>query len=264
MLRGNKLSMSETAEDISSTFPRHSIMQNEKIYQSRRRSIVREFFLNTSTHGLPGIGRSKNVYSCLFWSISFLTFTAIMIYFIAQATLTYYAHPTNIDIKITNDWPQYYPAVSICNSAPLLWDKFWEPFREYLETLNLTDNIDNTTISSRQASYIWSFVIEKLNRNESILPFFYPLSSMLVSCTFNSQQCSETDFIRFTSATHGLCHTFNAKLKNSENKSVRYDHENSGQATLTLELYIHSHQAVPHARSGRRRRPPTQAALPSP
>ena len=46
----------------------------------RRRSIIREFCLNTSTHALPSIARSESIHNRLFWSISFLAFLAIMIY----------------------------------------------------------------------------------------------------------------------------------------------------------------------------------------
>ncbi|CAF1353771.1 unnamed protein product [Rotaria sordida] len=77
-------------------------------------------------------------------------------------------------------------------------------------------------------------------------PFFYSLSSMLYTCTFNSQPCSAADFISFTSSTYGLCYTFNAKLKNSSNNSVRYGHQNGGTGKLNLGLYVHSHQYVPH------------------
>ncbi|CAF3589723.1 unnamed protein product [Rotaria sordida] len=77
-------------------------------------------------------------------------------------------------------------------------------------------------------------------------PFFYSLSSMLYTCTFNSQPCSAADFISFTSSTYGLCYTFNAKLKNSSNDNVRYGHQNGGTGKLNLGLYVHSHQYVPH------------------
>ncbi|CAF1035211.1 unnamed protein product [Adineta steineri] len=40
----------------------------------RARSIIREFSLNTSTHGIPGIARSQSILNRIFWAISTLIF----------------------------------------------------------------------------------------------------------------------------------------------------------------------------------------------
>ena len=50
----------------------------------RARSIINEFFLNTSTHGLPGIARSESIHNRLFWIATLSCFTGIMLYFITQ------------------------------------------------------------------------------------------------------------------------------------------------------------------------------------
>ncbi|CAF1069438.1 unnamed protein product [Rotaria sordida] len=88
----------------------------------------------------------------------------------------------------------------------------------------------------------------KINRNESLKPLFYPLSSMLSTCSFNVVPCLETDFLPFISSTSGLCYTFNAKLKYSNNDSIRYGNKNGGDGNLKLGLYVHNHQYVPYVR----------------
>ncbi|CAF0991743.1 unnamed protein product [Rotaria sordida] len=221
-------------------------MEGEKKRDGRRISIIREFALNTSTHALPGIARSESIHNRVFWSISFISFTAIMIYFVVEAILAYFEYPTQMNVSYNSEWPQYFPAFSLCNASPFRFDRFIEPFLNFTNTHNLTNTNDTTTLSALQASYLWNFIVDRINRNESMEPFFYSLSSMLYTCTFNSQPCSAADFISFTSSTYGLCYTFNAKLKNSSNDSVRYGHENGGTGKLNLGLYVHSHQYVPH------------------
>ena len=83
--------------------------------ERRRRSIIREFALNTSTHALPGIARSQSKHNRIFWSISFLTFTGIMIYFVVQSLRNYFQYPTQTSVSIVVERSQIFPAVTICN-----------------------------------------------------------------------------------------------------------------------------------------------------
>ncbi|CAF0738175.1 unnamed protein product [Rotaria sordida] len=200
-------------------------MQDET-KQHCRRSIIREFCLNTSTHALSGIARSETI-------------------------VAYLKYPTQIDASYVSEWPQYFPAFSLCNASPLRFDKFKEPFFNYIKTRNLTDSNDTTTLSPFQAHYIRDFLIDKINRNESLKPLFYPFSSMFSTCSFNVVRCLETDFLPFISSTYGLCYTFNAKLKYSNNDSIRYGNKNGADGNLKLGLYVHNHQYVPYVRDSK-------------
>jgi len=214
------------------------------------RSIIKEFSLNTSTHGLPGIARSESIHNRIFWIFSFVCFTGIMIYFVTVAIIDYCQYPTQIDINIIREWPQYFPAVSICNSSPFRLDRFLGPFLNYTFSRNLTNQTNLTAIPPYLSPYVTDFILTELNSDRSIDEYFYPLSSILYTCTFNGQICSANDFISFTSATFGLCFTFNAKMKNQSQNSVHYSNENGGNGILQLELYTHSHQYVPYIRNG--------------
>ncbi len=180
-------------------------------------------------------------------------FAAIMVYFVAEAILAYFGYPTQFNLDVVSEWPQYFPAVTICNSSPLRFDKFIQSFLNYTNSLNLTNSNDTSTLSSLQATYISDFLINKINKNESLESMFYSPSSMLYICTYNSLPCSTADFISFTSSAYGLCYTFNVKPINSSDDSVRYGNENGGNGILDLELYVHSHQYVPYLRQGKYR-----------
>ena len=164
-----------------------------------------------------------------------------MFYFVVGAILAYFKYPTNVDVNIRAEWPQYFPAVSLCNASPVRSDRFLQPFLNYVSTQNLTNRTNVTTLSIEEESYIREFIIDLFNRNESITSYSFPLQSMLVECSFNGRQCSDADFIPFLSSSYGSCYTFNAKMKNSEN-SVRYTNQDAGRGVFSLGLYVHRHQ----------------------
>jgi len=230
--------------------PNDSTVAKDESNKPSRLGIIIDYCLNASPHGLLGIVRSESLHNRIFWSISVLGFTAVMAYFVVSAIIDYFEYPTNIDVNVVNEWPQYFPAVSLCNASPLRMDQFMKAFLEYTNGLNLTDTNDTTTLSPYQAGYIWTFIVDGFNSNQSPEQYFYSLSSMLQSCSFNSEPCSAADFIPFLSAQYGLCYTFNAKLKNTTISDVRYASEYGGNGELDLSLYVQSHQYVPYISQG--------------
>ncbi|CAF2514377.1 unnamed protein product [Rotaria sp. Silwood2] len=208
--------------------------------RQRRRSIIHEFCLNTSTHALPGIARSETLHNRVFWLISFLIFTGIMIYFVVKSIMAFFDYPTTIDLTYDSDWQQYFAAFSFCNMAPFRLDLMIEPLSNYANSLDLTNTNDTQYVY--QSSFIWDFIADKLNKNESLEDYFFPLSSMVHFCLYNLKSCSLDDFISFVSPVYGQCYTFNAKLKNSTDNSLRSGNFYGGAGILTLGLYIHSYQ----------------------
>ncbi|CAF1148218.1 unnamed protein product [Adineta ricciae] len=238
--------LNSTIKNITTVFPiDRSALQAPARY-NQHRDIIKEFSLNTSTHGIPGIARSKSMHNRMFWLISFLAFLGIMCYFIIQAVLAYFQYPTLTLIGFADIWPQTFAAVTICNNSPLRYDQFIGPFLNYTNALNLTNTNDITTFTEEQASYIMDYMQYILNRNESLNQFYYPLSSMLIKCTYNGMNCSANDFVQFASPVYGSCYTFNAQSPRINNNSIHYNNENGYSGELHLDLYIHSQQYVPH------------------
>ena len=214
-------------------------------HYNRRRSIIREFALNTSTHGIPGIARSQSIHNTIFWSICCCAFTGITFYFVTQEILRYFEYSTHTSIDMIYEWPQYFPAFTVCNIAPVRYDRFIGPFMNYMTTLNFTYTNDT---SSLRTEYIGGFFQSKINQNESLDEFFFPLGAMLIKCVFNERPCSAVNFTPFISSSYGFCYTFNARSKNIRN--VLYSNEYGGPGNLQLSFFIHNHQYVPHIREG--------------
>ncbi|CAF3708227.1 unnamed protein product [Rotaria sp. Silwood1] len=211
----------------------------------RARSIIREFSLNTSTHGIPGIARSQSLPNRIFWTISTLTFTGVMAYFITESILNFLEYPTQTLVSVIDDSTQKFPAVSICNYSPLRYDLFIKDFLKYTDGLNLT-NTTNYTLTEKQFMQIEDFFHYKLNRNESMNGYFFTLENMLIKCKFNQLNCYKEDFISFSDARYGNCYTFNAKANHIRNGTLYGLAENGDWGVLELELYVHSQQYVPY------------------
>lgn len=224
-------------------------LKNEN--RNRYRSIIREFSLNTSTHGIPGIARSQTIPNCLFWTVSFLIFIGITCYFVTNAIINYFQYPTETLVTITEGWPQVFPAVTICNYSPFRSDKFMKPFLNYLNEYHSINITNKTIFDEKESVYIDHYLQYQLNQNESSLnQYFYSLESMLIKCNYNGLNCSSNDFIPFLSSKYGFCYTFNSETDHINNGSVHLNNENGQSGQLQLDLYLHSHQYLPFITDG--------------
>jgi hypothetical protein len=211
-----------TISHIATVFPVNAEALKPDPRFHRRRSIVREFAINTSTNGIPGIAKSTSIHNRIFWTVSFLIFTGIMMYFLVENIIAYFGYPTQTSVSFLVQRSESFPAVTICNASPVRFNVFIEPFLNYTNSLNLTNTNDTSTITQIQANYIDGFIQLILNSNTSEKEFFFPLESMLLYCSYNGETCEATDFISFYSSVYGLCYTFNAQLKSNQSKYIFY------------------------------------------
>ncbi|CAM4896408.1 unnamed protein product [Rotaria socialis] len=218
----------------------------------RRRagSIINEFCLTTSIQGFPGIARSESIHNWLFWTVALICFTGIMVYFITQTIRAYFNYPTQTSVTIVVEWPQLFPAVSICNYGMIRYDRFIGPFVNYTNTLNITNTTDTANFTETQSYYINDFLIDQLNQGAPFDNYFFPLDGMMISCAYNGQTCTVANFTSFISSAYGMCYTFNAKLKNVVDGGIRYGSENGENGLLKLVLYAHQQQYVPYTKIG--------------
>ncbi|CAF1227990.1 unnamed protein product [Adineta steineri] len=213
-------------------------------------SVIKEFGLNTSAHGFPGIARSQTIHNRVFWTVSLLIFLGVMIYFVTESIIAYFQYSTQTSVTVVVEYPQAFPAVTVCNYSPLRYDRFISPFLNYTNARNLTNTTNTTNFTMEQASYIQEFLIYKLNQNESLNDYFYSLDSMMVSCNYNNMPCTTTNFTWFISPLYGLCYTFNALLKSTGQAGLHYNGDNGGNVLLELSFYVHRKQYVPYVSNG--------------
>ena len=230
-------------EPVAIVGPAHIETADARVKFTRRRSIIREFALNTSTHGIPGIARGRSKHNRMFWTVSLFIFTGVMLFFVVTSINEYYEYPTQTLVSIVEDWEQAFAAVTICNYSPIRSDTFMKPFLAYAN--------DTTAFSRAQKKDIRNFLVYRKNRNESVKEFYYSVNELLISCTHNLLNCSADDFVSFETSNYGLCHTFNAKTYHIRSGTVYSVTRNGEDGTLKLQLYAQSHQYVPYSIDGK-------------
>jgi hypothetical protein len=237
-------------DQVATVFPinAEALKPDPKFPSSR--SIIKEFSLNTSTHGIPGIARSGSIPNLLFWSIASLVFLGVTLYFIISAILTYLTYPTQTSMEIVERWPLVFPAVTICNANALRYDTFIGPFLNFTNAMNWTNTTDTSSFDPAQAAYIGAFALDMIIKKVDFNPILFPLDAMLISCSYNSLPCTAANFTSFVSQKYGACYTFNAKSKGVPNGGIRYNSENGDTGNLALELYVHRHQYIPYTAKG--------------
>lgn len=210
----------------------------KEIKLRRRRSIIREFGLNTSTHGIPGIARSESIPNRIFWSIAFIAFTGVMLYFIVEAIIAFYQYPTQTSVSFVSERSQYFPAFTFCNTGGTRFDALMNAYKNYLNASNMTNiNLTDTVM----LTFMKNLLPNLINTGQSIDPYVFSLDATMMSCTYASLPCSANDFTSFYSASYGRCYTFNAKTSSN---SLYYSYSNSGVGVLTLRLYLYNHLFV--------------------
>jgi hypothetical protein len=218
--------------------------------KSRRLSIIREFALTTSTHGLPSIARSRSKYNFIFWSVSCVAFIGIMLFFISQTIINYFQYPTQVSVSIGVERLQTFPAVSFCNYGYGRYDRLIGPFLNATNLFNITNINDKHVFNIQETLILYQFFEDKLNGGDSVDEYFFSLDMMLIGCSYNGEICTADDFISFVSSVYGLCFTFNAKTKGVNGSAVRHTTDNGGSGTLELRLYAQSQLYIPFYTEG--------------
>jgi hypothetical protein len=245
-----QLNMTDTTiSHIATVFPVNAEALKPDPRFHRRRSIIREFAVNTSTNGIPSIAKSQSIHNRIFWTVSFLVFTGIMMYFLIENIIAYFGYPTQTSVSFLVARSQPFPAVTICNYSPLRYDAFIEPFLNFTNSINVTDANDTSTITLIQSAYIYDFFQFSINNGEPPSKYCFPLESMLLNCLYNGATCQATDFVSFFSSVYGLCYTFNAQLKSNQS-NIRQTTDNGGSGKLELRLYAQSQDYVPYLSEG--------------
>ncbi|CAF0860576.1 unnamed protein product [Adineta steineri] len=183
--------------------------ESEHFTKQDNPSIVIDYLLATSTHGLRSVGRAYSKRNRMFWLLIFTIATGLMFYFVISAILQYFAYPTQTKVDINLDLSMAFPAVTICSGNPNRYDKTNISLVNFFYRLNSP----NTTFNQSELdNLLLPLYIDLFNRNqiEEWQSLGFKMSDMLLSCAYNGIDCSNA-FIPSISSALGNCYTFNWK-----------------------------------------------------
>ena len=185
------------------------LKQPKTFAQQRRRSILVDYLISTSTHGLRSVGRAYSTCNRLCWVLMFLVASGFMCYFVVSAVLQYFAYPTQTKVEIVLDQAMAFPAVTFCSSNPNRYDKMNTSLVNLFYRLYPANTAFNQSVLDSLATPLF---IDLLSRNqiEEWRAIGFQPSDMLLACTYNGIDCSKA-FTPSISSVLGNCYTFNWK-----------------------------------------------------
>lgn len=213
---------------VSSTGPKKDVQS--------RRSIFLDYLLAASTHGLRSMGRAYSTFNRIFWIISFTTAFGFMLYFVITAARQYYAYPTQTKIDIRLDRNMAFPAVTVCNGNPFRYDRVNQSLGSYFYKTNQSNTTFNQTFIN---SLIVPLIVDLVNKNETekLRWMGFQLSDILLQCTYNKIDCSNS-FTPSFSTVYGNCFTFNWQTSQKLFTLNDFGNNYVSKEGLSMQFYI--------------------------
>lgn len=202
------------------------------------RSIIVDYLLAASTHGLRSVGRAYSFANRLFWIILLSLAFGFMLYFVISSTRQYFTYPTKTNVEIHFDDEMVFPAVTICNANPFRLDKMNASLVSYFyQKYSLNTSYNQSELISMGRSLIIDLFNQ--NKTEEIFSLGFQLNDMLLECSYNSIDCSQS-FISSLSSIRGNCYTFNWKKTEGAKLYTLTDFGTGSflQEGLSLTLYL--------------------------
>ena len=191
---------------------------------------INQIFAESTLHGIPRILKSKSFLSKLMWAVCFLGATGHCIYLVKLCIDDYLQFNTVVDVAYNSEIPVALPAITICNLNQFQSNSSFEfakqkPFFDTEDFWKLYTLIDNM-----------------LELNETYRDSFsYSLNETLISCHFNSLNCTSADFKKVFVPFNGKCFSFSYDREHLK-LSSRIGKING----FSIELFIGNPESIPN------------------
>lgn len=180
------------------------------------------------------------------WTICFFISTGYCAFLVYQTVNNYLNYDVVTTIDVIDQVPSQFPTVSICNANSLVTTNSILFARRFLKANNITDPFNYSFISKQMDSlpltqkiliiryFIGSYLLEANLSDTFRKSMGLNQSDFILSCMFNSLECSNSDFEWYFDLFYGNCFRFNGATKKPYKNSTR-----SGFFYgLRLELFV--------------------------
>lgn len=204
----------KTKTDYMKTFrekkQKNNSPQKDKKLGEKIKEVVREVGEFSLIAGMSNIIRSELPVR-IAWITFQLILLAVALYLVAFNIQNYLKHEVITKIREVNEFPSYFPTISLCNLNYFTTDYSIQYLKSISESYDLK-NIFNSSdynqsdysdlINSYQNIGASSVIISNLNKSE-ILRLGYTMEEALISCSFGGYYCSYKDFAWFFHPNYG-------------------------------------------------------------
>jgi hypothetical protein len=191
---------------------------NNNENQANIKSIIKNWAMQSTSHGIPKIASSPYKIIKIIWIIFFFGSFGFCSFCLLNSFQEYFNYAVNTQMSVTTQSSLQFPTVTFCNKNPfktndknfLFRDLFLSLYNEMVNTSkNLGFNdLDKITLGLNQAtkSVIYSTIVNEQERST----LSYTIDEMLISCSFNLYNCDKNDFDFYWSNMYGNCYQFNS------------------------------------------------------
>jgi hypothetical protein len=215
-----------------------------------------ELLTTTSFHGIPNIIRTKRSRIKVIWTLFVILSFGLCSFLMIESVMDYLKFDVITKIRDVRDFPTIFPKVVVCNSNPFTTYYSVEFIQNLLKKYSIEDTFDSPVLEALYPSNVSNSnsFFNKLDLSKYLLQSYamsqrinaterkmlgYKIEEVLISCRFNGNDCSASDFEWVYDFYKGNCFEFNSGRnrnglpvgKKLTTKSGRYD-------GLQLELFV--------------------------
>ena len=196
---------------------------------------AKELFVETTSHGIPHIIRSKSLLIKLVWLIFFLISTGLCAYLISESVSDYLKFEVTTKTRILFDQKVPFPTVNICFKQKFSTSYALEILEKVIDENNMLNIFDETVYNEISYKEIQKLITDtKLKANIELLKMnltserkqmlSFSMNQSLIGCNFNAKSdiCTSNDFNWKYDYIYGNCFLFNAGLDQNGQFNARF------------------------------------------
>ena len=169
---------------------------------------LNESVMSNAGYAIHRILKKNNILIRLMWLFSLILFSYFCYYLIMKTITNFLLYGVVTNIKIINENPSPFPAISICNLAP--FDRYYAG--KYIEEIeqNLKDNFTLKSNPNAYRYYYMSNLYEMVQNNSERKLLGRSLKRLVRICMYDfGFVCNESDFEWYYDFYYGNCFKFN-------------------------------------------------------
>ena len=190
------------------------------------RETLKEIISNSTFHGVPRIIKTRKALMKTAWSLLILLAVYFCFTEIVNTIFDFLSFQTITSLETIVELPSLFPAITICNLnsfQTMLGLNMTKEVNKFTHEMNYS-NLEKRLILMRWAAKMNNSIRKQLS---------FDLKSILLECSFNTEECNWSDFEWHFDYFYGNCFRFNS------NKTKIKSISQTGNAFgLHLELFV--------------------------
>ncbi len=204
---------------------------NEKNLREKMKEPFQKLIIESTSHGLPRIFKSKHWCTKMMWLFSFLASAAYCAYIIQITISDYLEYDFITSIEEYTEIPSLFPSITFCN-------------------LNQFQTVKSNKFIKKYSNYspdaavllLYTEILELNNSAKQSLS--HGLNETLIKCYFNGVKCNESHFEWIYYPFLGNCFSFNSGYDKFGDK-IALKNVSKSRTGLYLELFTGNPDLTP-------------------